>query len=335
MFIPLDAYFADTSTMEWIATGMALGIFVPLYFWSFWLRGWMAIVPVGGMAALGFLTAPFNSNASVFILYASGLIGFLGTARRSVVALAILIGGVALQSRLLGFGVGHWAPTVVLAVVFGGFCISWTETDRTNAKLLLKQEEIGRLAKTAERERIARDLHDLLGHTLSLSVLKARLADKMIGKDNARAKQEVAEIEQISHDALQEVRDAVRGYRTVGFGSELENARLALEAADIAGKFSIGDMVLEPASDSILAMTLREAITNVVRHSGATHCHVALRQSGSNTNLNVSDNGRGGVFVEGFGLTGMRERLVASGGELHIDSADGMAITASLPTSST
>ena len=82
-------------------------------------------------------------------------------------------------------------------------------------------------------------------------------------------------------------------------------------------------------------MTLREAITNVVRHSGATHCHVALRQSGSNTNLNVSDNGRGGVFVEGSGLNGMRERLVASGGELHIDSADGMAITASLPTSST
>lgn len=335
LFVPLDAYFADTSTTEWIVTGLALGIFVPMYFWSFWLRGWVAAVPIGCMASLGFLMAPFNSNASVFILYASGLIGFLGTARRSVVALAILIGGVALQSRLLGFSVGYWAPTVVLAVVFGGFCISWMETDRTNARLHLKQEEIERLAKTAERERIARDLHDLLGHTLSLSVLKARLANKLIGKDSERARQEIAEIEQISHDALQEVRDAVRGYRTVGFGGELENARLALEAADITSEFTTSDLDLDPVSDSILAMTLREAITNVVRHSGATYCHVALNESGSTTNLSVSDNGRGGVFVEGSGLNGMRERLIASGGELGIDSTDGMAISASLPRSST
>ena len=143
----------------------------------------------------------------------------------------------------------------------------------------------------------------------------------------------MAEIEQISHDALQEVRDAVRGYRTVGFGGELENARLALEAADIADKFSISDTQLEPATDSILAMTLREAITNVVRHSGATECRVGLCRSGSNTILSVSDNGRGGEFVEGSGLNGMRERLIASGGVLHIDGTDGMEITASIPTS--
>ena len=308
-----------------------MALFLPLYFWSFWLRGWKAVVPIGGMATLGLLAVPFNSTASIFVLYASGVVGFLGSAKRSVAALAILVTAVALQSWLLDFGVGYWAPTIVLIVVFGGFCINWTETERTNAKLSMKQDEIERLAKIAERERIARDLHDLLGHTLSLNVLKARLANKLINRDVNKASQEISDIEQISRDALQEVREAVQGYRTVGIAGELENARLALEAADIAGEFSIAEMTLEPTRDSVLTMTLREAITNVIRHSGAKRCHVKLSQTDSVIELEVEDNGHGGRFVEGSGLSGMRERLVANGGALQIDSSDGMKVTASLP----
>ncbi len=334
LLVPLDAYFGNTTTGEWIATGMAMAIFLPLYFWSFWLRGWKAALPVGGMATLGLLAAPFNSSASIFVLYASGVVGFLGNAKRSVAVLSIIIAAVALQSWLLGYGVGYWAPTIVLAVVFGGFCINWTETNRTNAKLRLNQEEIERLAKIAERERIARDLHDLLGHTLSLNVLKARLAGKLINRDNQKAIQEISEIEQISRDALQEIREAVQGYRSVGFDGELENARLALEAAEIPGEFSTAKITLEPAQDSILAMTLREAITNVIRHSGAKRCRVQLSQSDSVIRLEIDDDGRGGQFVEGSGMNGMRERLVAGGGALRIDSSNGMRVTASLPASS-
>ncbi len=315
-------------------TGLAMAIFLPLYFWSFWLRGWKAALPVAGMAILGLLVVPFNSTASIFVLYASGVVGFLDNAKRSVAALAIIITAVALQSWLLGFSIGYWAPTIVLIVVFGGFCINWTDTDRSNAKLRMKQEEIERLAKIAERERIARDLHDLLGHTLSLNVLKARLANKLINRDPSKAIQEISEIEQISRDALQEVREAVQGYRSVGFAGELENARLALEAANITGDFSIAEISFEPTHDSILAMTLREAITNVIRHSGANHCHIELSQSDSVIRLEIDDDGRGGRFVEGSGLSGMRERLVANGGALHIDSSDGMKVTASLPGTS-
>ncbi len=334
LLVPLDAYFGNTTTGEWIATGIAMAIFLPLYFWSFWLRGWKAVLPIGGMATLGLLATPFNSSASIFILYASGVVGFLGNAKRSVTVLSIIIAAVALQSWLLAFSVGYWAPTIVLAVVFGGFCINWMETDRTNAKLRMKQEEIERFAKIAERERIARDLHDLLGHTLSLSVLKARLAGRLINRDSDKAIQEVAEIEQISRDALQEVREAVQGYRSVGLAGELESARLALDAADIAGKFSTAEITLEPAQDSILAMTLREAITNVIRHSGAKRCRVLLSQSDSVIKLEIDDDGRGGRFIEGSGLNGMRERLVAGGGALHIDSSNGMKVSASLPASS-
>ena len=334
LLVPLDAYFGNTTPVEWTATGLAMAVFLPLYFWSFWVRGWKAALPVGGMAILGFLVVPFNPTASIFVLYASGVVGFLGNAKRSVAALAIIITAVALQSWLLGFSIGYWAPTIVLIVVFGAFCINWTETDRTNAKLRLKQEEIERLAKIAERERIARDLHDLLGHTLSLNVLKARLASKLINRDPSKAIQEIIEIEQISRHALQEVREAVQGYRRVGLAGELENARLALEAADITGEFSTAEINLEPTHDSILAMTLREAITNVIRHSGANHCHVGLSRSDSVIRLEIDDDGRGGRFVEGSGLSGMRERLITNGGALHIDSSDGMKVTASLPAPS-
>jgi two-component system sensor histidine kinase DesK len=286
------------------------------------------------MATLGLLVVPFNSTASIFILYASGVVGFLGNAKRSVAVLSIIIAAVGLQSWLLGYGVGYWAPTIVLTVVFGGFCINWTETDRTNAKLRLNQEEIERLAKIAERERIGRDLHDLLGHTLSLNVLKARLASKLINRDKKKAMQEVADIEQISRDALQDVREAVQGYRNVGLAGEVENSRLALVAADIAGDFSMAKITLEPAQDNILAMTLREAITNVIRHSGAKQCRVKLSQTDSVIKLEIDDDGRGGRFVEGSGLSGMRERLVAGGGALHIDSSNGMKVAASLPPAS-
>lgn len=331
LLVPLDTYFGNSSTVEWIATGTAIAIFLPLYFWSFWLRGWKAALPIGGMAALGLLVTPFNSSASIFILYASGVVGFLANAKRSVAALAIIITAVALQSWLLGYGVGYWAPTIVLAVVFGGFCINWLETDRTNAKLRMKQEEIERLAKIAERDRIARDLHDLLGHTLSLNVLKARLAKRLISRDVDKAIQEISDIERISRDALQEVREAVQGYRTVGLVGELENALLALEAADITAEFSTAEITLEPVQDSTLAMILREAITNVIRHSDAKHCRVQLSQSDSAIELEIDDDGRGGRFVEGSGLSGMRERLIATSGTLHIDSSYGMKVTASLP----
>jgi two-component system sensor histidine kinase DesK len=331
LLVPLDAYFADATPGGWLATGLAVAIFLPMYFWSFWVRGWKAALPLAGMAVLGLAFVPFNSSAEVFLLYASGLVGFLGNTKHSVVALAIIVGAIALQSWILDYGVGYWAPCIVMAVVFGGFCINWVEAERSNAKLHMKQEEIERLATIAERERIGRDLHDLLGHTLSLNVLKARLANKLINKDIDKARQEISDIEQISRDALQEVREAVQGYRSAGFSGELENALLALEAADITGEFSTADITLEPTQDCVLAMTLREAITNVIRHSGAKRCHVSLSRSDSAIKLEIDDDGRGGRFVEGSGLSGMRERLISNGGGLHIDSSDGMKITASMP----
>ena len=103
-------------------------------------------------------------------------VGFLGRKSWSVAAIAGIAAVIGIESLVMGLGVGFWAVNTLVVVTLGGVCINWSETNKANAELMRQQSEIERLAKIAERERIARDLHDLPGHTLSVSVLKARLA---------------------------------------------------------------------------------------------------------------------------------------------------------------
>src|SRR5690606_21270928 len=166
------------------------------------------------------------------------------------------------------------------------------------------------LATVAERQRIARDLHDLLGHTLSVIVLKSELASRLVHVDPDRATAEVEEIEQIGRQALGEVRAAVTGYRSRGLRAELDGARVALAAADI-------DIDIEgpphptdrlPDQATALAMALREAGTNVVRHAEARHATISITPLDGHVRLRVTDDGRGSAGLAGSGITGMRER---------------------------
>ena len=140
----------------------------------------------------------------------------------------------------------------------------------------MADEEIEHLAKVAERERIARDLHDLLGHTLSLITLKAELARKLVDRDPQRAKQEMLDVEQTSRAALADVREAISGYRGEGLAAELIRARKTLETAGISVDSDIAELPLTPAQETVLALALREAMTNVVRHAQARRCSVQL-----------------------------------------------------------
>ena len=150
------------------------------------------------------------------------------------------------------------------AVVVGGSNIYFAQRNRTLAKLRIANEEIEHLAKVAERERIARDLHDVLGHTLSVITLKSELAGKMMDRDPARAGKEIREVEQISRQALHEVRDAIRGYRTQGLAAELAQAKATLETAGLAVQCDAGTGPQLPAvQESVLSLAVREAVTNV------------------------------------------------------------------------
>ena len=187
------------------------------------------------------------------------------------------------------------------------------------------------LAKVAERERIARDMHDVLGHTLSVVVLKSELAGKLVGADTERARREIGEVETIARQALSEVREAIRGYRAEGITAEIARARRTLEAAGVRLDSQAQAVRLEPAHESVLSLVLREAVTNILRHAGATTCRLRLASDSGSTHLSVHDDGHGAIAHQGNGLRGMRERIEALGGRLQIDSRQGTCLTVDIP----
>lgn len=202
---------------------------------------------------------------------------------------------------------------------------------RSQAALRRTQEEVERLAKLAERERIARDLHDLLGHTLTVITRKAELARRLADIDPDRARQEIGDVESIARDALKEVRSAVTGFRQTDLETELAQARVALQSALIHFETKIEPFNLDAASEQVLALALREATTNVLRHSAANSCHVHVETLGDQVRLTVRDDGKGGDTKEGSGLAGMRERVTALGGQFSVESKGGTIVTVSVP----
>jgi two-component system sensor histidine kinase DesK len=212
------------------------------------------------------------------------------------------------------------APALFFTPVIGATSIFDVERERASQRLLRADAEIERLATIAERERIARDLHDLLGHTLSVIVLKSELAARLITADPDRAVAEVHDIERIGREALGEVRAAVTGYRSRGLGAELDGAGVALQAAGVDVEVHADPTALGPEQESALAMALREAVTNVVRHADAQRATISITTVAGKVRLEVADDGRGISGQEGSGLTGMRERINALGG--HVDVRD-------------
>lgn len=167
----------------------------------------------------------------------------------------------------------------------------------------------------AERDRVARDVHDVLGHSLTVLAAKAELAERVLDSDPERARAELAQIRSLTREALAEIRATVAGIRVARLGAELDGARTALAAAGITADVPADPEVVDPRHRLVLAWVLREAVTNVVRHSAAQRCTVTLAAHG----LTVADDGRGRVdATEGNGLRGIRERVAAAGGRLDV-----------------
>jgi two-component system sensor histidine kinase DesK len=215
---------------------------------------------------------------------------------------------------------------LVLVLLIGFAMTGVSQLVRTTVELRKARATVAQLAANEERLRLARDLHDLLGHSLSLITLKSELAGRMLPDHPDKAARQVADIEQVSRQALVDVREAVTGYRRPRLAAELAGAQVALTAAGIiAGLPAEPDLDGVPEdSESALAWTLREAITNVVRHSGAGRCTVDVvrRQTldGPVLELSVEDDGSGGSGKgPGNGLTGLTERLEKAGGVLETE----------------
>ncbi|MDX3245349.1 sensor histidine kinase [Streptomyces sp. ME18-1-4] len=232
------------------------------------------------------------------------------------------------------------ALNLLLLVLLIGFAMTGvSQLVRTTVELRKARATVAQLAANEERLRLARDLHDLLGHSLSLITLKSELAGRMLPDHPDKAAQQVADIEQVSRQALVDVREAVTGYRRPRLAAELAGAQVALTAAGITAAIPAEpdlDGVPED-TESALAWALREAITNVVRHSGAARCTVDLvrRQTldGPVVELSVEDDGPGGSGKgPGNGLTGLTERLEKAGGTLEAGRVKhGFRLTARVP----
>lgn len=320
----------------WIATAAGAAAFLALYFWGYRLSGRRILWSVGGIALLATVFAPWNLWSSTFWVFAAAFLGVAGPPAFAVRCLAVLCAAIGVESWLLHLPVWYWVPALVFTILVGGIKIHYAELRRADARLRLAHDEVQRLAEVAERERIGRDLHDLLGHTLTLVALKAELAGKLAPRDALAAGREIEEVAEIARRALGEVRSAVAGYRSADLSAELARARLMLLTAGVEPALPApGDLPALPEElASALALALREAVTNVVRHAGAARCEVRLRAAAGSVTLEVRDDGRGGGR-EGAGLAGMRERIAALGGAVERLSEEGTRLVVSLPLPAT
>ena len=280
------------------------------------------------MVAMGLALLPwYPSGISYFIFGCVTLrVCRTGSAWRYLAQLAALNAAFVAIALWVGY---HWQLVVwipSMAFIIGVIInVESTNKDR-DAALQLSQDEVRRLAATAERERIGRDLHDLLGHTLSMITLKLELSRKLFDRDPERARLEITEAEAVARQALAEVRSAVTGIRASDLAAELAAARLLLECQHVHLHYS-APPPMPVEVERGLALVLREAVTNIARHADAQQAWVSFAQEGRTLSLQVRDDGRGGVQADGNGLAGMRERVAALRGTLRLQSTRGQGTT--------
>jgi len=319
------------SATERVIMVVAYVVFLPLYLVAQAGRGPQLLWIAAFFDVLAFAFGEMNPGSSSFLVYASAVLAKALPMRHAMWVLAAQVIVTVIVSLMLDVPWWFLMMAVLISPLIGAVTIQAEAREVGDAKLRLAQAEVERLAKLAERERIARDLHDLLGHTLSVVVLKSELAQKLMSRDPARAMQEIAEVERISRQGLADVREAITGYRSSGLPAEIEHVRETLTAAGIDTTIEARPLTLAPAQETALSLALREAATNVIRHAAATRCHIKFYAQDGSALMEVQDDGKGGEAPFGNGLTGMRERIQSLGGALQRESERGTKLMIRLP----
>jgi two-component system, NarL family, sensor histidine kinase DesK len=317
----------------WLLDGLGVAVFLALYFGLFLLENPIALAHLAGMVLLGLLYQPINSGACTFFIFAAAMLPFcVATQAEAWIGLGSIAAIAAIQGWVLHLDRWSLLFSSLFPFFIGAGNTFFAERNRMNRKLRTANEEIEHLAKVAERERIARDLHDVLGHTLSVITLKSELAGKLMERDPGRAGREIQEVSEISRQALSDVRDAIRGYRAKGLAAELAQAKSTLETAGLTVQCDAATTIKLPAmQESVLSLALREGVTNVVRHANARTCRLRLEQQDGSCRLEIHDDGLGFVTGEGNGLRGMRERVEMLGGSFDRRNETGTKLTITLP----
>ncbi|WP_329351047.1 sensor histidine kinase [Streptomyces sp. NBC_01261] len=334
----------------WIG-GLGLFAFNSLYiyvvFRSFVKEKRQAVSTVVALIVMGLITCGLALGYGGSWLYFFPLLGLatgavvrgprLGQVGLALTALAAAVSVYRSGWDAINVAYGTFLSTMVTAAI-----LSLSEAVR---ELRAAREELARRAVEKERMRFSRDLHDLLGHTLSVIVVKSEAARRLAPRDMEAALGQITDIEAVGRQALTEIREAVTGYREGSLATELDRARSALSAADIAPVVRQSGPLLTPQNEALLGWVVREAVTNVVRHSGATRCEITFDGVMDRVRLTIADDGPGdggttatgpAEGIGGTGLKGLTERLAVAGGSLRAGPSPrgGFTVTAELPVES-
>src|SRR6056297_2041272 len=332
-FFFVEWLFRPVSLLEISLAAATIAAFLVLYFSAWRRKGASALAHIAAITALGAAWTPFNAGASVLFIYAASFAFRVGPPRRALVVVFAVAAAAGLVAWWTQPVLQYWLPGVFISLVIGVANIYFGERERQNAELRLTQAEVRRLARVAERERIARDLHDVLGHTLSVIAVKSELAARLVDKNPEQAGEEMRSVQDTARQALADVREAIGGIRTQELDEAIEQVRSGLRAADVELNYERDpDLALSKQREAMLALVIREAATNVIRHAQASQCRIELRREpNGEVSLEISDNGRGRIKAEGGGIQGMFARIEALGGRLDISADHGHRLRAELP----
>ncbi|MFF4831457.1 sensor histidine kinase [Streptomyces sp. NPDC001315] len=340
------------TAQPWLG-GVGLFVFNSLYiyvvFRSFVKEARESLSTRGALVVMGLVTCGLAIGYGGSWLYFFPLLGlatgavvrgpWLGRIAFALTAIAALVSSVRAGWDAVNVAYGTFLSTMVTAAI-----LSLSEAVR---ELRAAREELARRAVEKERLRFSRDLHDLLGHTLSVIVVKSEAARRLAPRDMTASLAQIADIESVGRQALTEIREAVTGYRDGSLATELDRARSALTAAGIEPAVRQSGPPLVSQAEALLGWVVREAVTNIVRHSGAARCEIVVSGSEERIQLTVTDDGTGpttrpttGPAPEsggGTGLKGLTERLAAAGGSLSAGPGPrgGFVVRAELPVDTT
>lgn len=328
-FICPVLYFSPNPS-DWLLAGISTALFLIVYFHAFWTSRNYIQYHILLIVLIGTLSAFITPSAQTLFIYAAAFCSRLRPVKYSFIALVGIVVWMTLVSVWLDLSAYFYIPGVMFSIVVGLSNIYQHALNEKNKALILSQNEVKRLAQVAERERIARDLHDLIGHSFSMITIKADLAGQMLDHDIEKTRAEIKQLENISREALSQVREVVSGYRSRDLLSEFANAKYLFESVNVSFSYKLVNLVeenmtLDLPNRNELSIIFRELVTNIIKHAKATEASAVVSRINENIVLVVQDNGTGFQASDnsGFGLKGIKERLNKINGNLDIQSSAG------------
>jgi two-component system sensor histidine kinase DesK len=330
-----NLYYRPVHGIELVIVVSGVIAFLILYFRALAAQEHELGFYIAAICLVGVGLSEINLGANVFFVYAAVFSGEFNNKSKALLTLLFVLLFTALYAVITDKSSYFWIPAIFMSITLGLLNIHRAEVLKKNSALKQSQQETKQLARIAERERISRDLHDLLGHSLSVITLRSELASKMIDKGLSLEKiqTEIKVVEELSRKTLAQVRDAVKGYNIATIKGELLQVKVATDAARIELIANIEVGALSVDIESELALIIREAITNVIRHAYTEKVWIVLKQDTTHLILTISDQGQITTKKEQSGMQNMRTRINHIGGEMKIKNDPNTQLQFSIPIS--